>query len=160
MKPMIEKSLLQLLLTLALSFTSSLSLANAIDVHQFKNIEEEQRYRQFIDELRCPKCQNQNLSGSNSPIAQDLRRELYRMIQEGESDTNIKSFMVARYGNFVLYEPPLDMNTLALWLSPLIMIIVALLIIFRFKGSHNLSSADEMLSAEEDSKLQEILNKY
>ena len=114
---------------LALVYTS-LSFSAAIDVHQFESPEQEQRYRQFIDDLRCPKCQNQNLSGSNSPIAQDLRRELYRMIQEGQNDQAITGFMVERYGNFVLYEPPMDKNTLLLWSLPALLLLALFMVLF------------------------------
>src|SRR5690625_5276720 len=104
----------------------------AIDVHEFGAPALERRYQRFIEELRCPKCQNQNLSGSDAPIAQDLRQELARLLDEGYSDGEIVDHMVARYGSFVLYRPPVNARTAVLWLGPAAMLtgglVVALLL--------------------------------
>lgn len=91
----------------------------AIDPYDFDNESQRERYRHFIEEMRCPKCQNQNLAGSDAPIAQDLRRELHRLLIEGRSDREIVDFMVSRYGAFILYDPPFDKKTALLWLAPL-----------------------------------------
>lgn len=96
----------------------------AIDVYEFDNDEQRKRYQTFIQELRCPKCKNQNLAGTNSQIAIDLRRELHRMVMEGQSDEQIIDFMVSRYGDFVLYRPPIKGNTLILWLGPVFFLII------------------------------------
>ena len=90
----------------------------AIDVYEFDSLEQEQRYRHLIEELRCPKCQNQNIADSNAPIATDLRREIYRMLDDGRSDKEIVDFLVMRYGDFVMYKPPLDSRTWLLWYGP------------------------------------------
>ncbi|MAZ88077.1 MAG: cytochrome c-type biogenesis protein CcmH [Cellvibrionaceae bacterium] len=89
-----------------------------IDAYEFDNDVTRQRYLSFIEEMRCPKCQNQNLAGSDSPIAADLRRELYRMLQEGKADKEIVDFMVARYGDYVLYRPQVKSDTWLLWGLP------------------------------------------
>lgn len=89
-----------------------------IETYEFETELQRQRYYDFIEELRCPKCQNQNLAGSNSPISADLRRELHRLLLEGKSDMEITAYMVSRYGEFVLYRPPLNKHTLALWIVP------------------------------------------
>lgn len=99
----------------------------AIDVFEFDDEAQRARYQTFIDEMRCPKCQNQNLSGSDSPIAADLRRELHRLLQEGYSDEQIVDFMVARYGDFILYKPRIQSSTYLLWLAPLGLLLLALL---------------------------------
>lgn len=99
-----------------------------IDAYEFEHEVERQRYLSFIEEMRCPKCQNQNLAGSDSPIAQDLRRELYRMLQEGKSDKEITDFMVARYGDYVLYKPQIKRNTYLLWGLPVALFAVAWLV--------------------------------
>lgn len=104
------------------------SATAVIDVYEFENEVQRQRYLSFIDEMRCPKCQNQNLAGSDSPIAQDLRRELYRMLDEGKSDKEITDFMVARYGEYVLYKPQVKSNTYLLWGLPLVLFAVAWLV--------------------------------
>ena len=92
------------------------------------------RYYALINELRCPKCQNQNLSDSDAPIAEDLRNELLSLLDEGYSDQEIRDFMTARYGTFVLYQPPLTRFTLALWLVPLGLLLISGLIIWRMTG--------------------------
>ncbi len=90
----------------------------AIDTYQFKDEVERERFRSLTEELRCPKCQNQNIADSNAPIATDLRREIYRMLQEGRSDKEVIDFLVSRYGDFVMYKPPLDSRTWLLWFGP------------------------------------------
>lgn len=137
----------------------SLPLFAVVETYDFGSDNNRERYQVLVDELRCPKCQNQNLAGSNSPIAKDLRRELHRMIEAGQNDDAIKAFMVKRYGNFVLYDPPLDTKTYLLWGAPAILGFVAMLFVIalRFKSVEAPSSN---LSAEETQRLAEILNKY
>lgn len=108
----------------ALIFGFVAAAHSAIDVYEFDNDEQRKRYQTFIQELRCPKCKNQNLAGTNSQIAIDLRRELHRMVMEGQSDEQIIDFMVSRYGDFVLYRPPIKGNTLILWLGPVFFLII------------------------------------
>ncbi|GAA5525915.1 cytochrome c-type biogenesis protein CcmH [Microbulbifer aestuariivivens] len=96
----------------------SLSAVAAVDAEPLSTPELEARYRVLVEEMRCPKCQNQNLAGSDSPVANDLRREIRRLLEEGFTDAEITDYMVARYGDFVLYRPPLQRNTVALWLAP------------------------------------------
>ena len=157
------RSFVMVLSFLITGFCSIPLFAEAIDVHDFTQLEQgaekEMRYRRFIDELRCPKCQNQNLSGSNSPIAQDLRRELFRMVIAEQSDDEIKGFMVKRYGNFVLYEPPVDKNTLILWSAPVVMLCMGVCFALWFKRHQRLQDA-EKLSPSELKALEQVLHKY
>lgn len=90
----------------------------AIDTYQFKDEAEREQFRELTQELRCPKCQNQDLADSNAPIAADLRREIFRMLGEGKSKDQIVEFMVMRYGDFVRYKPPVDARTYLLWYGP------------------------------------------
>ncbi|AOB30247.1 cytochrome C [Bordetella sp. H567] len=90
----------------------------AIDAREPADESQRQRYYELSSVLRCPKCQNQNIADSSAPIAQDLRGEIQRMLGEGRSDEQIIEFMVARYGDFVLYDPPLSSHTLLLWFGP------------------------------------------
>ena len=90
----------------------------AIDTYSFKDEAERARFRQLTQELRCPKCQNQDLADSNAPIAADLRREIYRMLGEGQSNEQITEYLVARYGDFVRYKPALNSRTWLLWYGP------------------------------------------
>jgi cytochrome c-type biogenesis protein CcmH len=131
-----------------------------IETYDFASPANEKRYQVMVDELRCPKCQNQNLAGSNSPIAKDLRRELHRMIEQGESDENIKAFMVKRYGNFVLYRPPLDKNTLVLWVLPAVMALLALLVILLYRLRLVKADTRQTLTEEEQQTLKEVLDQY
>ena len=89
----------------------------------FMNPEQEARFNELTLELRCLVCQNQNLADSDAPLAQDLRQEIYNMMQAGQSNEEIKTFLVDRYGDFVLYKPPVKGNTLALWLAPAILLL-------------------------------------
>lgn len=100
------------------SQTETASAGNASDRLIFTYPQQRQRYYQLIAELRCPKCQNQNLADSDAPIASDLRKELHLLIGEGYSDTEILQFMQSRYGDFVLYSPPVNSATAVLWLLP------------------------------------------
>lgn len=127
----------------------------AIDPYEFTDESQRQRYRHFIEEMRCPKCQNQNLAGSDAPIAQDLRRELHRLLTEGRSDGEIVDFMVARYGAYILYDPPFDKKTALLWLAPAAFLvggIVVLVVVRRRSGT-----APAELSAAERARLDELL---
>ena len=88
------------------------------------------RFNQLTLELRCLVCQNQNLADSDAPLAQDLRKEIYDMLQAGKNDEEIKSFMVERYGDFVLYRPPVQGNTLALWVMPGVILLIGAIGVF------------------------------
>jgi cytochrome c-type biogenesis protein CcmH len=98
-----------------------LTLASAPLV--FNNSEQEQRFQDLTEELRCLVCQNQNLADSDAPLAQDLRKEIHDMLLDGRSDDEIRSFLVDRYGDFVLYRPALKGNTLLLWLAPALLLL-------------------------------------
>ena len=93
--------------------------ASPVDVYQFEDDGQRQRYRALIEEFRCPKCLNTNIAGSDAPIAQDLRRTVHRLVvQEGYSDKQVRDFLQARYGDFVLYDPPFNARTYLIWLVP------------------------------------------
>jgi len=101
----------------------------------FDDPAQEVRYQELTAELRCTVCQNQNLADSDAQLAQDLRREILGMMKAGRSDEEIKSFLVERYGDFVLYRPPMQGNTLALWVVPLVFLgIGALAVFFTVRG--------------------------
>ena len=104
--------------------------ATPVDIYQFDSAEQESRYRALIDEFRCPKCLNTNLSGSDAPIAQDLRRTIHRLlVTDGRSDQEIRDFLQERYGDFVLYRPPVQKNTYLLWVAPLVLLLIGALIL-------------------------------
>jgi cytochrome c-type biogenesis protein CcmH len=95
----------------------------------FDDPAQEARYKDLTEELRCTVCQNQNLADSDAQLAQDLRREIYTMMMAGRSDEEIKSFLVERYGDFVLYRPPMQGNTLALWVVPGILLVIGAVVV-------------------------------
>ncbi len=112
---------MRFLLGVLMLMISSSALAT-IDVLQFKDEAQEQQFRQLTEELRCPKCQNNSIADSNSMIATDLRQKVYELMQEGKSKKEIVDYMVARYGNFVTYDPPLTPLTVLLWVLPVVAI--------------------------------------
>ena len=100
-----------------------------VEVLKFDSAEQEQRYQSLIKELRCLVCQNQNLADSNADLAKDLREKTYQMILAGSSDGEIVAYMVDRYGDFVLYRPPVKTSTIMLWLGPFIILTIGLLVV-------------------------------
>ena len=110
---------------LCLSFSSIAK----VESYTFDTEEHEATYKKVIAELRCLVCQNQNLADSNAELAQDMRAKAYQMVSDGKTDKEISEFMVARYGDFVLYRPPLKATTLFLWFGPAVLLIIAAIII-------------------------------
>ncbi|MEE4175723.1 MAG: cytochrome c-type biogenesis protein [Xanthomonadales bacterium] len=104
-------------LALAVSLTG-----HALEPREFQTEAQEQRFNALTEELRCTVCQNQSLADSDVPLAEDLRDEIQTMLEQGNSDEDIKRFLVDRYGDFVLYRPPVRGNTLLLWLAPLLLL--------------------------------------
>ncbi|HBP47620.1 MULTISPECIES: cytochrome c-type biogenesis protein [Pseudomonas] len=134
----------------------------AIDTYEFANDAERDRFRELTKELRCPKCQNQDIADSNAPIATDLRREIYRMLGEGKDNQQILDFMVARYGDFVLYKPALTRKTAVLWFGPLALLVGGLVVIGVIVGRRRRTEQTEgsdTLSAEERKRLDTLLDK-
>lgn len=119
----------RLLFAILLGFGLAGVARAAIDTYTFASDAERARFHDLTKELRCPKCQNQDIADSNSPIAADLRREIHRMLQEGQSDQQIVDYLVARYGDFVRYKPPLDGRTALLWYGPGALLLGGLLVV-------------------------------
>lgn len=133
----------------------------AIDTYQFADEAERERYRELTKELRCPKCQNQDIADSNAPIAADLRREIFRMLGEGKSNQQIVDFMVDRYGDFVRYKPALTAKTWLLWFGPAALLLggigVMAVIVRKRRVPAGTVTAD--LSPEERERLAKLLDK-
>ena len=125
-----HKKILSILFT---SLLVGLVLADdSKEVYPFEDVVQEERFLSLLNELRCPKCQGSNLSGSNVPIAIDLKREVYRLVKLGKTEKEVKNYLVDRYGNFIVYDPPFETDTYALWLAPLLLFLVAMsVILFR-----------------------------
>ena len=134
----------------------------AIDAYQFKSTADEKRFHELTAELRCPKCQNQNIADSDSPIAKDLRAEVYRMVDEGVADIEVIDFMVTRYGDFVLYRPKMNSQTWLLWYGPYLGLglgVLAIIIILLQRRNRTAATSSKLseVTAEERTKLDELL---
>ena len=146
-----------LMIVLTLLFLLNPTIYAAVEVKQFESPEHEQRYKKLVDELRCLVCQNQNLADSNSALAQDLRKQVYKMISEGKSDKEIMDFMVTRYGDFVLYRPPFKTTTFLLWVGPFIILIIGLFVLVRFIRQRKKIVITELTDVEKE-KLKQLLD--
>ncbi len=127
-----------------------LSLFARIESHEFDNPAQEALYVQLTKELRCLVCQNQNLADSNAELAKDLREKAYEMVKQGKTHDQITEYMIARYGDFVMYRPPMKTSTYLLWLGPFVFLLIALLVLIFFirkKSSNNDAPTDDELKA-------------
>ena len=125
---------------------------------EFSDPAQEKQFKELTEELRCLVCQNQSLADSSAGLAQDLRREVYRMVIDGDSDEEIVKYLVARYGDFILYRPPLKPSTFFLWLGPVIFLCFAVFIAIssaRSKKYHELSHKEQELANQLLSKTEE-----
>ena len=118
-----------MILTLSLSVSVLAQRAPVQEPLVFESQQQEDRFNQLTQELRCLVCQNQNLADSDAPLAHDLRAEVHEMLVAGKTDDEIKQFMVERYGDFVLYRPPVQKNTYLLWLAPLVLLLIGGLVL-------------------------------
>jgi cytochrome c-type biogenesis protein CcmH len=120
----------------------------------------EKRLLKLSEELRCLVCQNQNIADSNAELAQDLRREIRGMIKEGKSDKEIIDFMVVRYGDFVLYRPPVKGTTLLLWGGPIALLVLGLVVLVRYqrRRAERVAAQDKPLTADETRRAEALLS--
>lgn len=133
-----------------------LSAQAAIVAFKFTDPAKEARFQKFGNELRCLVCQNESLADSNADLALDLRRVLYKMIQNNATDKEIISFMVNRYGDFILYKPPVEPTTWLLWFGPFILVALGLIILFRVIRNTR-KQGDAKITAEEQKQLDSLL---
>lgn len=143
---------------------ASLGLAQAsIDTYDFSTQAERDRYRTLVEELRCPKCQNQNIADSDAPIAMDMRDEIFKKLEEGQSNEEIVGFLVDRYGDFVRYKPPVNKSTLILWYGPAALLVIGFLmvaVIVLRRRSLRVGKDEQQLSGDEQDRLADILKQY
>ena len=129
-----------------------------VDTFAFDTIEQQQRFRRLSNELRCPQCQNANLTGSTGGIAEDLRREVHRMIMQGMTDQQIRQFMFERYGDFILYRPRLRAATMLLWFGPLLFLLLGSVVVYSVaRRAGNRPASAIGLNAAEQTRLQQML---
>ena len=148
-------------LSVAIFMILSESASAQVDAFQFNDIEQQGRFRQLSNELRCPMCQNTNLSGSTGGVAEDLRREIYRMILEGLSNEEIEQFMFERYGDFIFYRPRLRAETVVLWFGPLIFLLIGGFVAYGIyrKASVVDDEGIDSLSDEQQARINELVGK-
>lgn len=147
------------MLAVLLLFLSTGALA-VIETYEFTDPALEARYQELSAELRCPKCQNQNIADSNAPIAQDLRKTLHRQLEQGASDQEILDYMVARYGEFVRYRPRFGGATTFLWLFPALLFVLGILVLvlnLRRSRSDSASGNGAALTEQQRASLDELL---
>jgi len=145
-----------IMIILGLFITTTL-LQAGVEIKTFDSQEQELRYKKVIGELRCLVCQNQNLSGSDADLAKDLRKQVYKMIRNGQSNKDITEYMVARYGDFVLYRPQFKATTFLLWIGPFIILAIGLFVLIRFirLRKKNITTA---LTDSDKEKLKQLLD--
>ncbi|HBY88140.1 MAG TPA: cytochrome c-type biogenesis protein CcmH [Colwellia sp.] len=146
------------IVTLILALSANTAMASPVDTYEFNDEVTKIRFQALSKELRCPKCQNQNLADSNSPIAADLRRELYELLQQGKADSEIVDFMVDRYGEFVLYRPRVSELTYVLWFGPAILILLGIFVVIVIVRRKPVDKKTLALSAEQKAKLKNLTN--
>ena len=128
-----------------------------VDVYEFSSEEQKHRYKSLIEEFRCPKCLNINIAGSDAPIAQDLRRTVYRLlVEKAMTDDEIRGYLRERYGDFVLYDPPLNKQTFLIWLMPILFLLVGVLLVYSLRQRSTQSLIE--LSDSDREKLRNIID--
>ena len=143
-------------LILLFSISAPLGAATLAD-YKFDDPAKDEDFRAIIAEMRCLVCQNESLSGSNAELAVDLRNEIYDMMKAGQTKDDVINFMVARYGDFVLYDPPIKPSTYPLWFGPLILFLIGALLLFR-AVKRKKQSQEITLTSDEEQRLASLLN--
>ena len=133
---------------------------SSIDALNFSSPQQESDYHQLTQSLRCPQCQNNNIADSNAIIAVDMRGKVFELLQEGKSKNDVVDYMVARYGNFVTYDPPMTASTLVLWIAPLLLVLLGVVFLLRRKPkTQSAVKSQDVLTDEDNARLAELLNK-
>lgn len=138
----------------------SVTTFSAIDALNFDSAQQEHDYHQLTQSLRCPQCQNNNIADSNATIAVDMRGKVFELLQEGKSKSDVVDYMVARYGNFVTYDPPMTASTLILWIAPLLFVLFGIVVLLKRKPKiKSALKSQEILTDEDNARLAELLNR-
>jgi len=132
--------------------------ASPVETFEFQDKVTKIRFQALSKELRCPKCQNQNLADSNSTVASALRLELYNLLIQGKSDTEIVDLMVSRYGEFVLYRPRVSRVTYILWFGPALLILIGIIVVIVVLRKKSTNTKSLALSTEQQTKLKQLLS--
>ena len=120
-----------------------ISVLNAEQLITFSDDAYLKRYQNLLEELRCPKCQNQNLADSNAPISNDLKEEIQRLLEQGLDDDDIKRALTERYSDFILYDPKFNKNTYFLWLAPFIVLLIGFWFVYSMSTKNYISHSKD-----------------
>ena len=120
-----------------------ISVLNAEQLITFSDDAYLKRYQNLLEELRCPKCQNQNLADSNAPISNDLKEEIQRLLEQGLDDDDIKRALTERYSDFILYDPKFNKNTYFLWLAPFIVLLIGFWWVYSISTKNYISQSKD-----------------
>lgn len=145
---------------LLLSFGFAWTTQAAIEIHEFDTLEQELQFKELGSTLRCPKCQNNTIADSNAELAVDLRQKVYEMTKEGKSKQEIIDYMIARYGNFVTYNPPFTFATSILWLGPIAVIMFGFgfILVRSRKGKAAVAGKSQQWDAEKEARVKALLD--
>lgn len=131
--------------------------ASQVDIYQFDSDEQQRRYKGLIEEFRCPKCLNTNIAGSDAPIARDLRRTVHKLVVVDDmTDQQVRDFLQARYGDFVLYNPPLTSRTVVIWMMPVALAVLGGIVLFLLLGKAR-NKSQVTLNEQDQSRLRALL---
>ena len=123
----------------SLFFLINLGFSQTMDIYPFDSVKKQAQFNHLLGDLRCLVCQNQDLATSTAGLAKDLRDEVYKFVQTGRSDADIMRFLTQRYGDFVLFKPPVKSTTWILWFGPLFFLIIGALVFCKtcLKSKHH-----------------------
>jgi cytochrome c-type biogenesis protein CcmH len=150
------KRLVSVLALCLLLGTGTAHAGVTLEAFKFDTKTEEQHFKDLIEELRCLVCQNQSLADSDAELAHDLRAEVYDMIQAGKDDDEIVEFLVARYGDFILYNPPIKPANYLIWFGPFVLLLVAAILLLRAVRRQKRTAVTD-ISPEERARLDAVL---
>ena len=129
-----------------------------VETYHFATTEQEVSYQKLVNELRCLVCQNQSLADSNAELALDMRRKTYEMISAGKTEAEVADFMVTRYGDFVMYRPPLKLLTVVLWFGPMLLLGLALIIVVSYLRKQKKTKKILAVSAQQQQQAHKLLD--
>lgn len=135
---LLKKSYCRWLVICVNLWLTPLAHANAVDMYPLPTAAQQQQFQNLVSQLRCLVCQNQNLADSNADLAKDLRQQVYTLVAENKSDAQIKQYLTQRYGDFILFKPPLNPQTFILWGLPFLLLFIGVMIMWRLTRLRNL----------------------
>lgn len=132
--------------------------AYAVEEVELKSLDDEPRFNELANELRCMVCQNQTIADSNAELARDFRNQVKEKINQGESNEEIRDYMIARYGDYILYRPPFNLATALLWIGPFLLVIIGFFIVLKIVRRSSKKNGDAPLDAKQQAKLKAMLD--